>query len=415
MSVPHGDRPRRTAVVVIPTYNEADSIGAMVDCLCGEVLPSLEGWSAFLLVVDGRSPDGTAGVVESRMPKYPNLKLVVEEGKRGIGAAYFTGFEYAVEELGADAVIEFDGDFQHPPRSIPELLAKIDEGADCVLGSRKVPGGSYPRGWGFKRLLFSKFGGFVARVLLFFPGAAFRSVTDPTTGLKATRVEGCLDRLDFSSFLSRGFGYKLEMLYKIIENGGKIAEIPLAFGLREQGASKITSQTPKEIFGTILVLRTRSPSFRRFLKFAVVGFCGFLVNSICLEAFSGAGFVASIAEFFSRAAARLAILGRRSTWAAAIATEVSIISNFALNSIWTFKAEGGGKAVSVAGRFLLFNLSSLGAIVLQSAAVGVAVMIFSETTMVRQIALVLSIGFLVVPYNWIMYNKIVWKVRLSNK
>jgi len=251
-----------TAVVVIPTYNEADSIGRMIDCLCGQVFPSLKGWSAQLLVVDGRSPDGTATVVEGRLKSISSLHLLVEEKKEGIGAAYFKGFDYAVKKLGADVVVEFDGDFQHPPESIPAVLAKMEDGADCVLGSRRIPGGSYPSGWDFRRLVYSRVGGFVARVLLFFPGRGFWRVTDPTTGLKATRVRGCLDKLDFSTFISRGFGYKLEMLYKIVEGGGRIEEIPLAFRLREAGESKITGQTPADVFGTVLKLRLRSFGLR---------------------------------------------------------------------------------------------------------------------------------------------------------
>jgi dolichol-phosphate mannosyltransferase len=93
------------------------------------------------------------------------------------------------------------------------LLQKIDAGADVVLGSRRMPGGSYPSGWGFRRLFLSRVGGFVARFLLLFRSEAFLRVSDPTTGLKATRVAGFLDRMDFDSFYTRGFGYKLDSIF----------------------------------------------------------------------------------------------------------------------------------------------------------------------------------------------------------
>jgi dolichol-phosphate mannosyltransferase len=245
----------RIACVIVPTYNEADSIGRLIDALCADLFPGIQDWTLRLLIVDGHSPDGTAAAVRDRMGRFASLHLLCEPSKRGIGAAYISGFEHAIRELGAQVVIEFDGDLQHPPESIPLMLAGIDAGYDYILGSRRIPGGGYPAGWSFYRNLMSRGGGWIARVLLFFPTRTYGRITDPTTGLKATRVAGLLDGFEWNRLRSLGFGYKLELLYHLERRGARIREIPLRFGLRVAGESKITSQTPREIFGTALRLR----------------------------------------------------------------------------------------------------------------------------------------------------------------
>jgi len=173
------------AVVIIPTFNESESIGATIDGLLAHA-SSRASWKCSLLVVDGNSPDGTAEIVRRYMALHPEIQLIVEEKKEGIGAAYFKGFRHAVNAMDADVLIEFDGDSQHPPESIPDLLLAIDDGSDLVLGSRRRPGGGYPAHWDSLRLLFSRAGGFLARLILFFPSRDFWIVTDPTTGLTAT-------------------------------------------------------------------------------------------------------------------------------------------------------------------------------------------------------------------------------------
>ena len=136
-----------TAVIVIPTYNEAENIGRMIEYLCTKTFPSLDKkWQMKILVVDGNSPDGTGKVVEKMAKKYKDVYLYTETSKDGIGAAYLKGLKYAMDKLKADYVFEFDGDFQHPPETIPLMLKAMDEGYDYVIGSRKIKGGSNPKG-----------------------------------------------------------------------------------------------------------------------------------------------------------------------------------------------------------------------------------------------------------------------------
>lgn len=247
------------AVVIIPTFNEVENIRKMIPVLCKEVFPIIGGWRMAVLVVDGNSPDGTDKVVEEYSKTYSNVYLVKENGKNGIGAAYMQGFEYAMKDLSAEVVIEFDADFQHPPETIQILLKKMDEGYDYVAGSRRTEGGSEPEGRNIFRRLLTEVGGVVARAVLFFPGKYFSLVTDPTTGLKATRVKGCLEKIDLdpTHLISKKFGYKLQLYYEILNTGARYAEIPLEFGNRFAGDSKFEADTIWDILKTCLVTRWR--------------------------------------------------------------------------------------------------------------------------------------------------------------
>lgn len=247
------------AVIVIPTYNEAPTAPGLAHSILSRIAPGLPQWKISVLVVDGNSPDGTADRIREIQERDSRLHLIVETKKEGIGAAYFKGFEHAVRNLKADVLVEFDGDLQHPPEAIPRLLEEIDQGADLVLGSRRMRGGSYPKGLGFRRLFLSKAGGLLARCLLFFPGRAFFRISDPTTGLRALRVAGFYGNLDLRA-LSKGFSYKVEMLHQLVRMGADVREIPFAFGVRRQGESKSTRQTPAEMLGAVLRLRAGSYS-----------------------------------------------------------------------------------------------------------------------------------------------------------
>ena len=380
---------QKNAVVVIPTYNEAETIGKMIDHLFSVTFPESPTWNCKVLIVDAKSPDGTSEIVKEKQKKYSNLDLYVEEKKEGIGAAYVKGFRRAMEKLDADVVIEFDGDFQHPPEAIPVMLSEIDKGYDYILGSRKIKGGSNPKGWGFKRVFFSEVGGLAARFILFFPTKKFFSITDPTTGLKASRVDGFVNKMKMDNLYSRSFGYKLEFLYQMVNLGAKVKEIPLKFQLREAGESKIASGTPKDILRTTILLRLNDPKTQSFIKFGVVGFVGYLVNALGLELFYYLGLSAGIA--------------------AALGAELSIISNFTWNNLWTFSSKKISGVANIVKKFLAFNLTSAGAVIIQFIVVGLGTRFFGDQW--RQILLIIAIGFFIIPYNWLMYNKFIWKKK----
>lgn len=390
---------KNIAVIIIPTYNEADNIGRMIEYLNSKTFPNIvakkgdlnQDWDMKILVVDGNSPDGTGKVVEKEAKKYNNTFLYTETSKDGIGAAYLKGFKYAIEELKADFVFEFDGDFQHPPETIPVMLKALEDGYDYVIGSRKIKGGSNPKGWGFKRVFFSEFGGLTARLIMFFPFKNFFKVTDPTTGLKVTRVKGFIDKMDLDwkgdRLLTKSFGYKLQLLFETLKMGAKFKEVPLQFHVRNAGESKIESKTAKDIFMVAIKLRWFDDFTQKFLKFGTVGFVGYLVNAFFLGTFSKLWGI----EWLS--------------WL--LSTELAIVSNFTLNNIWTFKKQTISGSGAVASKFLQFNLSSMGALLIQTVVGSIGVAVFGQQS--RQILLPIIIVFLVLPYNWFMYNKFIWK------
>ena len=387
----------QVAVIVIPTYNEADNIGKMIEYLNTKTFPYITAkkgglekkWLMKILVVDGNSPDGTGKVVEKAAKKYSNTFLYTETSKDGIGAAYLKGFKYAMENLKADFVFEFDGDFQHPPETIPVMLKAMEDGYDYVIGSRKIKGGSNPKGWGFKRVFFSEVGGLVGRFIMFFPFKNFFKVTDPTTGLKVTRVKGFADHLDmdYSHLLTKSFYYKFQLLFETLKMKAKFKEIPLEFHVRNAGESKIEATAPLEALRVAFLLRWRDEITQKFLKFGTVGFVGYLVNAFFLNIFSKSWNI----EWLS--------------WL--LSTELAIISNFTLNNIWTFKKDKISGLSKILSKFFQFNFTSAGALLIQTIAGSIGVAVFGQNY--RQLLLPFIIVFMVLPYNWFMYNTIIWK------
>lgn len=377
------------AVVVIPTYNEAGNIGILLDDFFNVEFPKIKNWNIKVLIVDGKSPDGTGQIVTDKSRIHKDIYLLVEDNKQGIGSAYVAGFAKAIEDFNADVVIEFDADFQHPPKYINLLLKEIDAGYDYVIGSRKIEGGSETYQRNIFRSLLTSLGSIVARCILFFPTKFFWEVTDATTGLKATRVKGFMDKLDLSPehLHSKKFGYKIQLLSEILHLGAKYKEIPLTFDDRHAGVSKFESTTTIEVLIACIKTRLNESGTRRFIKFAIVGLTGYIINAISLE--------------FMHSLTKIEII----SWA--ISTELAIISNFIFHNIWTFKLRTILNPENLFKRLLKFNSTSLGALLIQVIIGTSGVYLLGENF--RQIILVFT-SFLIVPfYNWHMYNRFIWK------
>ncbi len=351
-----------------------------------------------ILVVDDSSPDGTADVVRERMKVHKNIELLLGR-KEGLGTAYARGMKYAMSKMGADAVIELDADFQHDPRDVKRLVAAFDEGYDYVIGSRYIKGGSIPQQWSFYRKFVSWGGNLFARVVLL-----FLRTHDVTSGFKLTRVKGFLDKVDLDHLLSKYYAYKIHILFEIIKNrGAKVKEIPINFHYRERGSSKIEQKDLFDSFRVTIILFFKS----RFFKFAVVGFTGYLINAVGLEIFRRSGIFNVVAQA-THLRGPFAIFSQPSAWSAAAATELAIMSNFTFNNFWTFSAKSITRPVRFVWKFFQFNLTSFGALVIQFLVVGTAVLIFEDTRIVRQIAVVAAMP-LVIAYNYTMYNVFIWK------
>ena len=393
-------------IIVMPTFKEAENIGKMIDTLVGQEFPKIKGADMHLLVVDSHSPDGTADIVKKAMAKYPRLHIL-EKDKGGLGADYIAGFKYAVDKLHADAVMEMDADFQHPPKFVKDMVAAYLEGADYVIGSRYILGGSIPKEWAFSRRVMSFFGNLFIQVVWL----DFR-IHDMTTGFRLTKVKGVLDHIKLDDIREqKRFAYKVDLLYQSIKHAKKVVEVPLEFASRKLEKSKFNIKEMLATFmlATIIGLEKRI----RFIKFAVVGTIGFAVNAIGIEIFRRMAFTNTLAQVSAPLSnvPILSVMTTPTSWAAALGAEVAIISNFTLNNIWTFaeKRVGLREPVKLLGKFLAFNFTSLGAIVIQFVVVGGAANALGDTTIVRLGSLVFAVVVLIIPYNYTMYNFFIWK------
>jgi len=367
-------------VIVMPTFNERENIGWMIDELCAKEFPKIKNAETHLLVVDANSPDGTADVVRSKQAKYKNLHLL-SKNKEGLGADYIAGFKYAMKNLKADALVEMDADGQHPPRFIVPMVQAYLEGADYVIGSRYIKGGSIPKEWAFFRKFISYAGNLFIRLVLLKP-----NIHDLTTGFRLTRVRGVMDKIDLDNLMEKErFAYKVDLLYQSVKNAKKVVEIPLQFAPRSKEKSKFKPAEMVSTFKVAIILGIRDK--QRFIKFAIVGFIGYLVNALGLNIFASLKFP---------------------EWAIwACATELAIINNFLLNNIWTFRSQKITGWKTLPFKFLEFNLTSTGALLIQTIFGTLGVSLFGEDK--RQLLLPIIIVFLVLPYNYFMYNTLIWK------
>lgn len=390
-------------VVIVPTYNERENIGGLIDILVGEEFPKVKNHKMYLLVVDDTSPDGTGRIVREKMKEYKNIHLLTGK-KRGLGNAYIRGMKHAMDKLSADVVIEMDADFQHDPREVKKMVAAIDEGYDYVIGSRYIKGGSIPSEWEWYRKFLSIYGNLFIRLALF-----LFKVHDVTTGFRATRVKGFFDRIKLDSLMSKtGYAFKVHLLYETVKLGAKVKEIPIQFAPRKKEVSKFKQKETVDTLVVVARLFMRS----RFFKFGLVGGLGFLINAFSLEFFRMLPVSQSLAATFSsfeRAGYGLGLLAQPSAWAAALAAEVAIISNYTFNNFWTFGEKKIVKPIRFLWKFSHFNITSVGAIIIQFVVIGTAVFLFGDTRIVRQIALIAAVVFLIVPYNYTMYNIFIWK------
>ena len=238
-------------VIIIPTYNEKENITSMIEVLENDIFSKIKDFNMFILVIDDNSPDGTADKVNNLKKKYNNLQITCGQ-RKGLGIAYRRGIIYAVKKMDADVVIKMDADFQHNPIYIFNLLEKYRQGYKYVIGSRFTPGGSIPKEWNIYRKILSKYGGLCARTILFFPDIkTIKSISDISSGFALASVRDVLKRLDLSK-LSSGFYYSPQLIFQIVSIGIEIAEVPIIFGIRGKGETKMPfSNIPATLYAMI--------------------------------------------------------------------------------------------------------------------------------------------------------------------
>ncbi len=218
-------------LVVVPTYQESANIDELlrrVRCAAPDV---------DVLVVDDRSPDGTADVAEAVGAELGHITLLRREAKEGLGAAYRAGFAWGLER-GYDVLVEMDADLSHDALVIPSLLREIRRGADLAVGSRYVSGGATPD-WPVRRRLLSRVGNLYARWMLGL------GTTDATSGFRAYRATA-LDAIGVEATHATGYGFQIELTARASRTGGLISEVPIVFHDRIRGASKMSARIALE-------------------------------------------------------------------------------------------------------------------------------------------------------------------------
>jgi glycosyltransferase involved in cell wall biosynthesis len=218
------------ALVVMPTYNEAESVVGVIDQVLAAD-PRVD-----VLIVDDGSPDGTARLVAERAAGEPRVRLLERSAKRGLGAAYRAGFAWGLQR-GYEALVEMDADLSHPPERLPALLDGL-AGADLVIGSRYVPGGRTVN-WSRLREAISRGGNAYVRLALGVP------VHDCTAGYRAYRRQ-VLEALPVSAVRSNGYCFQVEMAHRTWQEGFRVMEVPIAFTERAAGVSKMSRQIVAE-------------------------------------------------------------------------------------------------------------------------------------------------------------------------
>ena len=227
------------ALVCLPTYDEAENVGPITSAILAAA-PEVE-----VLVIDDNSPDGTGRIADEIAAREPRVKVLHRPGKQGLGRAYLAGFAWALER-GYDLVLEMDADFSHDPRHLPALLARARD-AHLVLGSRYVPGGGTVN-WGLGRRILSRGGSLYARTIL---GV---DVRDLTGGFKCFRRE-VLEAIELGTVECTGYAFQIELTYRAIRAGFRVAEVPIVFEDRRVGRSKMSRRIVLEALGKVWAIR----------------------------------------------------------------------------------------------------------------------------------------------------------------
>ncbi|MFP4528728.1 MAG: polyprenol monophosphomannose synthase [Candidatus Kapaibacterium sp.] len=211
------------SIVVVPTYNEKDNIEKLIPA----IFEQIEGIN--ILIVDDNSPDGTADIVRSMQKENPAIHLLERPGKMGLGTAYCDGFRYALDH-DFEVIFEMDADFSHDPKELPNFLKALEDN-DLVIGSRYKTGVNVVN-WPLSRLILSYGANVYTRIITGMP------IMDATGGFKCFRASA-LRMIDLSAIHSNGYGFQIEMNYRMWKKGARIAEIPIIFIDRRSGVSKM--------------------------------------------------------------------------------------------------------------------------------------------------------------------------------
>lgn len=212
------------SIIIIPTYNERDNIGKIVNQILELNL------HVSILIVDDNSPDNTGKIADELAKKHKNVSVIHRPQKEGLGAAYIQGFKYAIEK-GFENIFTMDADFSHDPRYLKDFLEKITD-FDLVVGSRYLKGVSVVN-WPIKRIILSFCANKYVRFITGMP------LSDCTSGFCCFKRKA-LESININKITSQGYSFLVEIKYHVFENQFKISEIPIIFVERREGKTKMS-------------------------------------------------------------------------------------------------------------------------------------------------------------------------------
>ncbi len=232
------------SLVIIPTYNEKDNVESMIRTVMNLPFPF------DVLIVDDNSPDGTAEIVKSLMTEFPDrLHLILRKEKNGLGRAYITGFQWALQK-NYEYIFEMDCDFSHPPQDLIRLRMACVNSADVAIGSRYCKNGKVVN-WPIGRILMSYFASMYVRTILWIP------IHDTTAGFKCYKKH-VLQTIDLNAIQFTGYAFQIEMKYAAHKLGFKIVEVPIVFKDREKGQSKMSIKIFREALWGVVKMRFKN-------------------------------------------------------------------------------------------------------------------------------------------------------------
>lgn len=367
----------KKAVIIIPTYNEKGNVETLIRGIFDQQ-KLIKNWEINIIIIDSHSPDGTGKVIKNLQKKYTRLFLL-ETAKEGLGKALMNGFVWADKNIKPYLAIQMDADLSHSPDHLPAFFKKIEEGADFVVGTRYAQGGSIPPNWGLHRKIFSILGNLIVRF-----GFMKLKVSDWTSGYRAIKfwlVKNALKHIKNYS----GYVFQIAFLDFALKNNAVVDEVPIQFKERKSGISKISFF--QYIFNILFYIFNNSA----FIKYVIVGFTGFFIDF-------GISYIAIEKIHWP-------------VWRATILSgETAIICNFLLNNYWSFAHKRiKGSIGSFLWSFLKFNLITSGSVIIQIILLQLLVMLLGKQFW--YIYKVFIIGFVIIPYSYILYNKVIWKSK----
>lgn len=240
----------QTICIMLPTYNEANTITNLLDGIFA-TSQQLPEWEINVLVVDDNSSDGTSDIVKNKQKEHPLLHIT-QDKKQGLGKAYLRGLIWILKNLPkADYVLIMDADLSHDVKYIPDFLKFAQEGYDFIIGSRYVEGGDC-LGWNWQRKKLSYWGNQYIR----FSSRVF-SVHDWTSGFRCISTE-LLRKTNLEQLLVTGYAFNMSFLHQVIKQGAKVKELPIVFVNRKEGESKLRWSDVIEYFLTATSLYSRN-------------------------------------------------------------------------------------------------------------------------------------------------------------